>query len=132
MWLSLPASFKSRSVKKKPLTKIVFIVSELSSEVVLRGPYVHTNMLLTLPPRYNGPPNFAADLAFYSDEMFVYLSNRGHDSIAYFKFVSDEEDVRDDTDVSLGPNNYLEYVNVYLRPLLIIVQLTNLAERVTP
>ena len=41
--------------------------------------------LSTLPPGYEGKGNSTAEIAVHPSGKFVYVSNRGHDSIAIFR-----------------------------------------------
>lgn len=88
VWMSLPSGSGPRKIMMHRPTSLTFVVLELSSEVLLQDAQGHTTTVSTLPPGYNGVNNLAADMALSSDGKFVYVSNRGHDSIACFKLVS--------------------------------------------
>lgn len=67
----------------------VFVVNELDNTVTTyvwgaAGVLDEVATLPTLPP--NAPESIAADVAVAADGRYVYVSNRGHDSIAVFAF----------------------------------------------
>lgn len=67
----------------------LYVLNELNSTVTLlqkdvKGLYQIKQSFSTLPEGYS-EPNTAADIHISSDGKFVYVSNRGHDSIAVFQ-----------------------------------------------
>lgn len=67
----------------------LYVLNELNSTVTLlhkdaEGAYQAKQSFSTLPADYSGD-NTAADIRISSDGKFLYVSNRGHDSIAVFQ-----------------------------------------------
>ncbi|MDX5584812.1 MAG: lactonase family protein [Aureibaculum sp.] len=72
----------------------LYVVNELNGTVTLvektiAGAYQKKGSVSTLPVDYN-KPNSCADIHISSDGKFLYVSNRGHNSIAIFKVSSDD------------------------------------------
>ncbi len=73
--------------------KYVFVLNELHSTVTTfrrspeKGTLQELQIITTLPKGFTGS-NTGADIHLSPDGRFVYCSNRGHDSIAVFKFDS--------------------------------------------
>ena len=72
----------------------LYVVNELNGTVTLvektiAGTYQKKGSVSTLPVDYN-KPNSCADIHISSDGKFLYVSNRGHNSIAIFKVSSDD------------------------------------------
>ncbi len=72
-----------------PSKKWIYVVNELDCTVTLlqknsKGKYEKGASISTLPKNYTGK-NTCADIHTSSDGKFVYVSNRGHNSIAIFK-----------------------------------------------
>ena len=69
--------------------KWAFVSLELSSEVAVydyeEGRLEESGIHSTLPADFNGPSH-SAEVRVSPDEQNVYVSNRGHDSIAVFAF----------------------------------------------
>ncbi len=69
--------------------KYLYVVNELSSEVVvlkrtLTGDFINIQTIKTLPAGYSGV-NSCADIKISHCGTYLYVSNRGHNSIASFK-----------------------------------------------
>ncbi len=77
-----------------PNNKMAFVVNELSSTVVSlnvdheKGLFKVIDRSSTLPEGFDDT-NFDADVHLSSDGKFLYVSNRGHDSIAIFSVAPD-------------------------------------------
>jgi 6-phosphogluconolactonase len=71
--------------------RFVYVNNELTSTVSVfsyepsTGAMAEIQTLSTLPEGYNKPGNSTAEIAVLPSGKFVYVSNRGHDSIAIFK-----------------------------------------------
>ena len=67
----------------------MYAVQELSNELTVfawddtRGTLAELHTISTLPPHFQSS-NTAAEIAVHEHGRFVYVSNRGHDSIAVF------------------------------------------------
>lgn len=86
--LVLPAGSGPRHfVMDKKRSNIMYIVCELTSEVIVVSCEKEGGLILqrisTLPPE--APPSTCAAIRLSADSRFLYVSNRGHDSIAVFK-----------------------------------------------
>jgi 6-phosphogluconolactonase len=72
-----------------PNTRWMYAVQELSNEVIAfswddtRGILTELQTVSTLPADFQGP-NTAAEIGVHTNGRFLYVSNRGHDSIAVF------------------------------------------------
>ncbi|MBN8616104.1 MAG: lactonase family protein [Deltaproteobacteria bacterium] len=72
----------------------VYLANELDSTLSVlafdeaTGALTHVQTLSTLPSSFSSR-NSVAEIAFGADERFVYVSNRGHDSIAVFAITPD-------------------------------------------
>lgn len=70
---------------------IVYVNNEMASTVTTYDYDTHTGALesiqtlSTLPAGFDGKNNSTAEIAVHPTEKFVYVSNRGHDSIAIFR-----------------------------------------------
>lgn len=88
--LNLPAGFGPRHLVFAPNHEFAYLVGELSSQVAtLRyhqtdGSFELIDSLKTIPADWN-THNGAAAIRISNDGNFVYVSNRGHDSIAVFQ-----------------------------------------------
>lgn len=73
-------------------SKYAYIVHELSNKVSVvkyeDGKFEEIEKHLTIPESFNGDTKLAA-VRLSQDPQFLYISNRGHDSIAIFKIVED-------------------------------------------
>lgn len=71
--------------------KIAFVINELNSSITScrinleTGALTAMNTTTTLPEGFQGE-NYCADIHIHPDKNLVYASNRGHNSIAVFKF----------------------------------------------
>jgi 6-phosphogluconolactonase len=80
-----------RHFKFHPSGKYAFVINELDMTISTlaydqaRGALREVNTVSTVPPGYSGE-NSCADVHVHPDGKFVYGSNRGHDSIAAFRF----------------------------------------------
>ncbi len=63
---------------------LLYVVAELSSEVLVYRDGELQQRISTLPPIFSGR-NTASDLHFSKDGSYLYCSNRGHDSVAIFR-----------------------------------------------
>jgi len=85
----LKAGSGPRHVAFHPKGKFVFVVSELSSTATSfaydakKGTLKEIGTVSTLPPGFSGR-NDVAEAAVYPNGKFLYVSNRGNDSIAIF------------------------------------------------
>jgi len=85
----LKAGAGPRHLAVHPNGKFVFAASELSSTVTAfsfdakKGSLKEIGALSTLPPGFSGR-NDVAEIAVHSNGKFLYVSNRGNDSIAIF------------------------------------------------
>lgn len=72
--------------------KYAYIVNELSNTVVVMayddGQFKEIERHLTIPEAYLQPTKLAA-VRISEDQRYVYISNRGHDSIAIFKILEE-------------------------------------------
>lgn len=86
------AGFGPRHVTFDSHGQFAYLVGELSSSVeVLKysdGNLTHVQTIKTIPDSWNNP-NGAAAIRISADDRFVYVSNRGYDSIATFAVNSD-------------------------------------------
>lgn len=81
-----------------PNGKILFIANELSSSVSMiqfqaNGAYKIINTISTLPADYL-KPNTCADIHLSPDGKFLYVSNRGMNTIAIFAFTEKESELK--------------------------------------
>jgi 6-phosphogluconolactonase len=78
-----------RHMEFHPNGKWLYAVQEISNEVIAfnwdpgKGTATQFQQVKTLPADYTGP-NTAAEIAVRSDGKFVYVTNRGHDSIVLY------------------------------------------------
>ena len=88
---STSAGFAPRHLVFHPNGKYAFLAGELSSQLALlsydsiTGRFKHIQTLSTIPETWD-KHNGAAAIRISGDGKFIYVSNRGHDSIAVFKF----------------------------------------------
>lgn len=86
--LLLPPGSGPRHLIFSTRAKLVYIFTELSSEVFVydfrEGEYVLKQVLKTLPEDFKGD-NTGAAIRLTPDGKFLYISNRGHNSITGFK-----------------------------------------------
>lgn len=88
------AGFGPRHIVFHPNGKIAYLVGELGSAVeVLRyhratGQFTHLQTISTIPADYTAH-NGAAAVRISQDGHFLYVSNRGHDSLAIFAINAD-------------------------------------------
>src|SRR5438128_1013101 len=86
---SLKAGSGPRHAAFSPNGKFLFVASELASTVTSfsfdakKGTLKQINSLSTLPPEFSGR-NDVAEIAVHPSGKFLYVSNRGMDSIALF------------------------------------------------
>jgi 6-phosphogluconolactonase len=83
-----PAGSGPRHLAHHPLLKIAYLVSELANTVTILtsrpdGTFAAKRSVSTLPAGFAGPST-AAHIAVNSSGTRLYVSNRGHDSIAVF------------------------------------------------
>ncbi|WP_281164239.1 lactonase family protein [Liquorilactobacillus sicerae] len=87
--LQLPAGFGPRHLVFHPTAQIAFLVGELSSQIAAlqydpaTGKFKLLQQLATIPSNWQ-QHNGAAAVKISVDGKFVYVSNRGHDSLAVF------------------------------------------------
>ncbi len=83
-----------RHLEFHPSRKLAFVVNELSNSVVVlqadhaAGTFQQVGRYSTLPPNFEGK-SFVADVHISADGRFLYVSNRGHNSIAIFAVADD-------------------------------------------
>jgi 6-phosphogluconolactonase len=88
--LDMPAGSGPRHVVFHPNGKLVFVVSEMGSTISTlqyspkTGSLRLTQTVSTLPENFVGT-NYAAEVAVTADGKFLYVSNRGDDSIVSFE-----------------------------------------------
>ncbi|VTS22979.1 3-carboxymuconate cyclase [Streptococcus porcinus] len=85
----------SRHLVFHPNEKIAYLLCELSSTVEVLiyngcGYFEHLQTISTLPENYDGF-NATAAIRISTDGRFLYISNRGHDSIACFRIAKDAQ-----------------------------------------
>ncbi len=106
--LTLEKGDGPRHLEFHPSRNLVYIVTELSNQVIAAsidqatGKFELIDRKRTLPEAFDGE-SFCADVHVSPDGKYVYVSNRGHQSIAMFKVLEDgalellgTEDVRGD------------------------------------
>lgn len=87
--LQLPAGFGPRHLVFHPTAQIAFLVGELSSQIAVlkydpaTGSFQLLQQLATIPNDWQ-QHNGAAAIKISPDGQFVYVSNRGHNSLAVF------------------------------------------------
>lgn len=85
--VKLPAGCGPRQLRFSADGKTLYCVTELASTLELlrpeNGKYRHSGSFSTLPGDFDGE-NYASALALSADGALLYVSNRGHDSIAVF------------------------------------------------
>lgn len=92
---STASGFAPRHLVFHPNGNYAFLAGELSSQLALlsydqtTGKFAHLQTLSTIPSTWD-KHNGAAAIRVSADGKFVYVSNRGHDSIAVFKFDSEK------------------------------------------
>ncbi|MBM7659899.1 6-phosphogluconolactonase [Bacillus mesophilus] len=83
-----------RHIEFHPNGKIAYVMTELSSEVIVlsyngdHGQFTELQAISTIPSSFT-ENNQGAAIHVSSDGQFVYVSNRGHNSIAVFKINQD-------------------------------------------
>ena len=83
-----------RHLEFHPEKNLVFIVTELTSEVISAsvdqesGKFIVIDKQSALPEDFTGE-SYCADIHVSADGQFLYVSNRGHQSIAIFKINED-------------------------------------------
>lgn len=88
---STAAGFAPRHLVFHPSGKYAFLAGELSSKLALlaydqkTGRFTHIMTVSTIPATWN-KHNGAAAIRISQDGKFVYVSNRGHNSLAVFAF----------------------------------------------
>lgn len=88
----LPAGTGPRHHTVHPDGRHVFLCGELSSSLSVltltgdEGELRYVNSYSTLPPGYAGPRSTTAEIVVHPSGRAIYVSNRGHDSIAVFSF----------------------------------------------
>jgi 6-phosphogluconolactonase len=90
-----PAGSGPRHLARHPRLKIAYLVSELANTVTILtsrpdGTFAAKGSVSTLPAEFVGPST-AAHIALNSSGTRLYVSNRGHDSIAVFAIDADGE-----------------------------------------
>lgn len=86
--LKLPGGNGPRHFVQTADGRFIYVLNELSSTVSIiekkDGKAEMTNEVSTLSPSFKGD-NYSADIHLSADEQFLYISNRGENSIAVFK-----------------------------------------------
>jgi 6-phosphogluconolactonase len=88
--LSVKPGSGPRHIEFHPNGKIAYVMTELSSEVIVlsynqdNGQFTELQSISTIPVSFT-ENNQGAAIHISSDAQFVYVSNRGHNSIAVFK-----------------------------------------------
>lgn len=88
-WASVRPGSGPRHLAWHPNGRFLYAVQELSNEVVSyawddeRGTLTELQTVSTLPPGFSGE-NTAAEIGVHTNGRFLYVSNRGHDSLAVF------------------------------------------------
>ena len=84
----LPPGSGPRHLTFLKKAKVVYVFSELSSEIFVydfrSGEYCLKQVMKTLPENFHGE-NTGAAIRLTPDNKFLYVSNRGHDSISSFR-----------------------------------------------
>ncbi|MEP6819421.1 MAG: lactonase family protein [bacterium] len=89
-WVQVKPGSGPRHLAFHPSGEYVFVLNELDSAVTAfardrrKGSLKELQTLTTLPAGFTGT-NTCADIHVSPDGRFLYCSNRGHDSIAFFK-----------------------------------------------
>lgn len=88
-----PAGSGPRHLARHPRLRIAYLVSELANTVTIlaihpNGTFAAKGIVSTLPAAFAGPST-AAHIALNSRGTRLYVSNRGHDSIAVFAIGAD-------------------------------------------
>jgi 6-phosphogluconolactonase len=88
-----PAGSGPRHLARHPRLRIAYLVSELANTVTILtarpdGTFVARGIVSTLPTEFSGTST-AAHIALNSSGTRLYVSNRGHDSIAVFAIGAD-------------------------------------------
>lgn len=113
--ISLEPGSGPRHFTFHPSAMVLYVVEELSSTISSyqyhssSGKLSFLNRSSTLPPNYEGT-NTAADIQITPNGRYLYVSNRGHDSIALFKLsLNGETPERIGIESSLGkqPRNLM-------------------------
>lgn len=97
--LDLPQGAGPRHLVFHPTKEWIYVVNELSNTVTQlvkedgSDTYSIANSVSTLPTDHT-EPSFCADIRISSDGKFVYVSNRGHNSIAIFAVDQDHGALR--------------------------------------
>ena len=86
--IDLPDGSGPRHFAPEEEGKYLYVVNELSSEVVvfkrtITGDFINIQTIKTLPADYAGV-NYCADIKISNCGNYLYVSNRGHNSIASF------------------------------------------------
>jgi 6-phosphogluconolactonase len=87
---SVPAGSGPRHFSFRPDAKFAFVCDEMTSAITSfrydaeKGVLTPLETLSTLPADYKKPGNSTAECLVHPSGKFVYVSNRGHDSIAGF------------------------------------------------
>lgn len=74
--------------------RVAYVVDELANQVTafdyqpLSGALSPRQTLSTLPPEYAAQPSTVSEVAVHPSGKFLYVANRGHDSIAHFSIDS--------------------------------------------
>ena len=90
--IMLPAGTGPRHLCFDHAEKFLYVVNELSSEVTVikrhtNGNYSHINSVSTLPDDFTGE-NYCSGIVLSPDGKYLYVGNRGHNSIAVFSVES--------------------------------------------
>ncbi len=94
-----PAGSGPRHLIFHPTAAFAFVVTELSNELLIYR-FDSNNGALTLSGTYRSLPegfageSLAGDIRISPDGRFIYVSNRGHGSIAIFEFLREEGQAR--------------------------------------
>lgn len=92
--LKLPAGFGPRHIRFNQQQPLAYVVGELSSEVATlqydasSGQFSLQTITPTIPATWTAH-NGAAAMRLSADKRFMYVSNRGYDSIAVFSLAAD-------------------------------------------
>ncbi len=96
--LDLPSGFGPRHFVLHPNGKWMYVVNELGNSVSLvhkssGGQWVLKKTVSTLPAGFKGK-SYCAEIQITHDGRFLYVSNRGHNSLALFRVAPSGDDLK--------------------------------------